>query len=117
MAIKNKILYLYKINAVIFKLIEDDDKGNIVVNQSLRIISIIIFNLIEFVVDLSDTSEKELHSTQLILKQIFCNLKKYLPLHDPIYEAFQVIAPKIRYNIHSLSLFLDRIFKKICERI
>ena len=97
-------------------LIEEDDKGNTVINQRFKdnLQNYIQFDhwIIKFAVNFSDISEKEFHSTQFILKQICYNLKKYLPLDDPIYEPFQVIDPKFRYNNNSI-LFRDRLLKKI----
>ena len=83
-------------------LIEEDDKRNIVFNQRFKdnLQNYIQFDhwMIEFAVNFSDINEKEFHSTQFKLKQITYNFKKYLFLEDPIYEAFQVIDPKFRYN-------------------
>ena len=97
-------------------LIEEVDKGNIVINQRFKdnLQNHIQFDhwMIVFAVNFSDISEKRFHSMQFISKPICYNLKKYMPLVDPIYEAFQVSDPKFRYNNNSLSLFRGTLLKK-----
>ena len=45
-------------------------------------------------------------------EMIYHNLRKYLPLDDPIFEAFQVIDPCFRFKENSLKLYRYRLLNK-----